>query len=307
MQQLSPGDHEAKLCDICDFLVENPKLQTACRYAGWSGKYIWTHLRRSSEGDPKYLIRWPDRESERRIQFADAVMQARKMWCATYDGVLRADVSIGQPRPQVWQGEQVWEKDSALLTEWGGDTLQAKQAAENLGGVVDYPYKHRVGRSGKLERVPLVIYERAPASLRQHVARSMMPSQYNPPENRQTSTEHTGTVLVVGASLPPYAKNYQAPMEAGTPLQRDLRARLAELRAKGPKHPIPLDENGRKTIVSVQTVPIRPDDPPDRIGRGELPRVDADGVVTRANAPPMISRKGVPPPGGYSMTTGKMT
>lgn len=60
MQQLTLEEFEAKLCDICDFLVENPKLQTACRSVGYSGKYVWTLLRRSSEGDTKYLIRWPD-------------------------------------------------------------------------------------------------------------------------------------------------------------------------------------------------------------------------------------------------------
>jgi len=136
----------------------------------------------------------------------------------------------------------------------------------------------------------------------------LMPTVYNPPENRQVSTEHAGTVLIVGASLPPYAKNYQTPIEAGTPLQRDLRARLAELRSKGPTNPIPKDENGRRTLVSVQTAPARSDNRPDKTGRGALPRLDADGRVTgHGDADPMISRRGVPAPGGYNAITGKPT
>lgn len=230
------------------------------------------------------------------------------MWCATYDGVLRADVTIGQPKVQTFGGAIIWEQDAAALAQWGGDNLQSKEAAERLGGLYDYPFKHKIGKSGRLERIPLVLYEAAPASLRQHVARSLMPTQYNPPENRQIATEHSGQVLVVGASLPPYAKNYRAPMEAATPLQRDLRARLADLRAKGPTNPIPKDEHGRRTIPSIQTAPARSDDRPDGTGRGALPRLDADGnVIGRANAQPMISRRGVPAPGGFNAITGKST
>ena len=78
----------------------------------------------------------------------------------------------------MYQGEQVWEKDPQLLAEWGGDTLVARETAERIGAVLDYPYKHRIGPNGKLERVPLVIYRPAPGNLRTHVARSLMPGEY---------------------------------------------------------------------------------------------------------------------------------
>jgi len=309
--QLDETQFEERLQTLCDFLVENPVLQKASRYAGWSSKYIWTLLKRSSDGDPKFLIRWPDRESEQRIQFCEAVMQARKMWKASFDGELRAAVSVGQPRVSTFQGEVVWQKDAEALAMWGGDTLEAKEAAWRLGGEDDYPYAHRINAKGKRERIPLILYEPAAASLKQHIARSVLPELYNPPEVRTISTEHSGRVLVVGAVKPPYARDYVAPQVADTPLKADLRARLAALRANGPANPVPLDNQGRRTIPPNLGGGSPTNDPAEGIGRGQKPQLDANGVPTGRWADPLVHRKHAdysePGKGGYSMTTGKLT
>ena len=233
MTQILEGEaFENRLCIILDGIVMDPTLERACRRAGYSGKYIWTLIARSGDGNPKFLVRWPDRESEKRIQFVDAIAVARQLHKIKFDHTLRSAVDVGIPIVQTFQGEVVWEKDPALLAQWGGDTKQAKEDAEGLGGIIDYPFKHVIGESGKLERVPLEVYQPAPGNLRQHVARSLMPNLYNPPETRQISTEHSGAVLVLNGGRAPYAKDYTP----DTPIKRDLQQRLADLRAKGPEH-----------------------------------------------------------------------
>jgi hypothetical protein len=300
--QILEGDaFENRLCMILDRIVQDPKLERACRYVGYSPKYIWSMLKRSGDGDPKYLVRWPDRESEQRIQFCDGVELARRLWRVNFDHTLRADVSVGIPVVQTFQGNVVYEKDPALLAQWGGDTQQAREDAERMGGILDYPFKHKVGASGKLERIPLEVMMPAPGALKQHVARSVLPELYNPPENRQVSTQHSGAVLILN-SRPPYAKDY---VET-SPIKRDLQQRLADLRAKGPEHKHAVDAAGHKVIPKIGNGSTA-NDPPERNGYGPTPQIDADGHQVGVKVKSMISAGGVPRPGGYSVTTGKPT
>jgi hypothetical protein len=111
---------------------------------------------------------------------------------------------------------------------------------------------------GKLERIPLVVYDAAPGALRQHVARSVMPNQYNPPEHRHIEAKVASRVLVVQENK--YSRDYRPPAE--TPLQRDMRARLADLRANGPTNKYPLDERGNRTLARMNGSSA--DDPPER-------------------------------------------
>jgi hypothetical protein len=309
-KKLLTGDaFEALLCDFLDIIVQDPHLQRASRAVGRASKWIWAALKRSGENDPKYLVRWPDRECEKRIQFGEAVALARRLHKVQFDATLRSAVDIGIPEIQTFQGDVIWKKDGALLTEWGGDTMEAREAAERLGGIIDYPYEHRMNAQGKLERVPLEIYKPAPGALRQHVARSLIPSEFNPPEVRSISTEHSGAVLILNAHKPAYAKDYK-PDEApapDTPIRRDLMQRLADLRAKGPAHPLPLDKDGRRTIPKLGTPAAAAHDPPERVGFGPVPQVDADGHIVGAKAKPMIGRDGTPAPGGFSAITGRPT
>src|ERR1700692_2930639 len=113
--------------------------------------------------------------------FSSATQSRSRAVCGKSASTTRFAVTLAVASPRCRRSRVIWKKDAALLTQWGGDTLTAKQDAEGLGGVVDYPYKHRIGPDGKLERVPLEIYKPAPGALRQHVARSLLPSEYNPP------------------------------------------------------------------------------------------------------------------------------
>jgi hypothetical protein len=297
-----PELFEEKLAEFCDIVSQDPALERASRRIGYSPKWIWAALKRSGAGDPRYLLRWPDREGEERIQFGDAVTLARRLHKIKLDHTIRAAVDVGIPVVQTFQGEIIWEKDGALLTEWGGDTPEAKEAAERLGDCVDYPFKHRLNVEGKLERIPLEVYQPAPGALRQHVARSLLPSEYNPPEVRQVSTEHSGAVLILNASKPAYAKDFVP----NSPIRQDLHERLAALRAKGPEHKHATDKNGFKTVPKISNGSTS-NDPPERTGHGAVPQVDADGHVVGAKRIPMIDSRGRPAPGGFSGLTGKPT
>jgi hypothetical protein len=303
MTQILEGEQfEERLCLILDRIVQDPTLERACRAAGYSGKYVWTMLKRSGDGDPRYLVRWPDRQSGQRIQFGDAIALARRLHTVKFDHTLRSAVDVGIPIVQTFQGAVCWEQDAALLAEWGGDNPESKETAERIGGVKDYPYKHRIGASGKLERIALEVYQPAPGALRQHVARSLMPGSYNPPENRSIATEHSGRVLILNASRPAYAKDYTP----DTPIKRDLQQRLADLRAKGPEHKHATDAQGHKVIPKIG-LGSTANDPPERNGYGPLPQIDADGHPVGVKVKNMIGRDGKPAPGGYSMITGKPT
>jgi hypothetical protein len=303
MTQILQGtEFEERLCIILDRIVMRPDMEPACRAAGYSPKYIWTMLKRSGDGDPRYLVRWPDREDQQQIQFCDAVLLARRLHTVKFDHTLRSAADVGVPIVQVFQGAVCWEQDAALLAEWGGDNPESKETAERIGGIKDYPFKHRMGNGGKMERIPLEIMQPAPGAFRAHIARSLMPQSYNPPENRQISTEHSGAVMILNGGRPAYAKDFVA----NTPIKRDLQQRLADLRAKGPEHKHATTVDGRKTIPKLGNGSDA-NDPPERNGRGATPQIDADGHQVGVKVKNMISAGGVPRPGGYSLTTGKPT
>ena len=274
MKNLKGKEFEAKLAEILDTISQDPALERAMRLAGYSPKHIWTWLKRSGEGDPRFLVAWPDRKSREKIQFGEAVALARRLHKVKMDATIRSAVDVGVPEVQIHDGEVLYEKDPALLAEWGDD----KEAAERIGGIVDFPYKHIINAQGKRERIPLVLYRPAPAALRQHVIRSLIPSEFNPPEVRQVSSEHSGSVLILNAHRPAYAKDYVPPE---TPIKQDLQQRLADLRARGPMHKHALDKNGHKTVPKIGAGSTS-NDPPERNGYGAAPQVDADRHIVGA-------------------------
>jgi hypothetical protein len=277
-QHIEGEELENRLCAVLDYICSRPKLEPAWRSGmqKTSGKGIWLALKRSQADDPRYLVRWPDRDSDdEKIQFAEAVQLALRLWKLKFSTSLMEDVERGTPEIQMANGAVIYEHDSALLARFGGDTPEARDLAE-LTGIFDYPYKHRTNAAtGEQERIPLVLYKPTAAALRQHVARSLLPG-FNPPEHRSSVTSHTGTVMIVGGDKkpPPYARAPESP------LKRDLRQRLADLRQRQAdgKDRLPHDANGRPTVPQMVGTD-RADDPPERVGNpgrpiGDGPRAE---------------------------------
>lgn len=246
------------LFTVLEFIAQTPVLGQAMKLVGFHPNSIYRWLKLSRDGNPKFLVAWPDPDGEP-IQFADAIVLAQRAHLMNLRGRLMRDVDVGVPRVlRTPQGDIVWEKCPALLSEWGGDTPEARENAERLGGVYDYPYKHRKNAQGKLERIETIVYDPAPGALRIHAARATL-AGWNPSNVSEVDNKHSGRVLIMGATKqgdapPPYAR----PEDNGvSPLKQDLMKRLADLRERGPNNPKPRD------IVRVHGE--RRDDPPEKI------------------------------------------
>jgi hypothetical protein len=244
-----PKPSRETLKQVLDFLVTNPVLSAATRSIGMSEGviFLWAKRSRDDAGDPnsQFSLRWPDDDaSAAPIMFHDALVLARRMWIVNAEARLRSDCDLGRERVlRDPAGNVIWEKDSALLAQWGGDTPQAKIDAEGLGGVYDYPYQHRTNAANQLERVPAIEHVMAAAALRVHLARSLMDG-WNPSSNVEQNTRVSGGVMILKATRqgdappPAYSRAAMAspPM---SPLQEDLIKRLEDLRRDGPKNPRP--------------------------------------------------------------------
>jgi hypothetical protein len=267
-QQLDGEELETALAFMLDYIRSRPKLEPASRAAGFGSKWIWTALKRSEQGDPRYLVRWPDRDAPEKIQLFEAVNLAVRQWKAKFSTTLMQESEEGVPRLQIHGGQVLYEKDPEALARCGGESPEACDFATLLG-YEDYPYRHRTNANGNLERIPLVTYEHVPATLRVHTARSLLPS-FNPPETRHQVTSHTGAVMVIARK--PYQKDY---VPTDLPIRRDLQQRLSELRKTGPKR-LP------------QAAPLT-DDAPENV---------AARLVRRA---PVGIGPGTPAPGGFKV------
>jgi hypothetical protein len=222
------------LASVLDFLVNDPVLANAMRSVGYKPNTVFLWAKLSRDGDERFRLRWPDPEGAE-IWFHDGIVVARQMQCATFEATLRRDCTIGTPRILRQQdGALVYEVDHKAIADWEGDA----DAAKRIGGLHDPFYLH--DQHGA--RVPVVVFDPAPAALRQHVARSVLPG-FNPSDRKEIDAKHSGGVMIVKATrqgdppkaLPPYARERAGlTAEPLTPQQQDLLQRLEDLRAPKP-------------------------------------------------------------------------
>jgi hypothetical protein len=250
------------LCKVLDFLANvSPILADAMRAVGYAPGTVFLWAKLANEGDPRFLIRWPDPEGAE-INFAAGIVLARSMQCAAFEATLRRDVTQGHPRVlRTPAGEVIYEQDHKLIAQWEGDA----DAARTIGGIADPFYVH--DQDGA--RVPVIVFDPAPAMLRTHLARSVLGPQFNPGTNVSIDNRVSGVMTISKAtaqgSPPPYARQKpEMASPADTPLRQDLLKRLADLRANGGA------ANPRPTHQPVYTGSGRPDTgPPECKGDGK--------------------------------------
>lgn len=250
------------LCSVLEALTMSPVLADAMRAFGYSPNTIFAWLSKSRAGDPTFLVRWP-LDSGDAIQFADAVVMAQRAHLMHFAGKLKRDVDIGTPRVlRTPQGDVVWEKDPLLLATYGGDNEKAKEFAETVGGVIDYPYLH----DSTGARVAATVHDASPAALRIHAARSILPG-WNPADRQERDSRIVGRFMIGGAVTQgnkPAALDYARPAKPLTPLQQDLQRQLEHITKHGPAHPVPshpVHVHGRASgdVTERTTEPGRPD------------------------------------------------
>lgn len=258
------------LVTFLDLYTAEPIMADACRALGFAGNTVHSWLAKSRAGDPAFMIYgWPH-DDEPPMQFKEAILLAYKMHLLHLRDRITRDVSVGTPRVlRTPQGDIVWKKSGLLLAQWGGDTSEAREDAERIGGVLDYPYEH--DESGA--RIPEIVFDSAPAALRVHAARALLPG-WNVEDKSTRDLKVQGGVMVLDATLAPGQEALRAlpaPDKIMSKLQEDL---IARMRA-GVKNPAPighvLDAVGRPVGSKL------PDDPPDDV-RHERPHREPQRV-----------------------------
>jgi hypothetical protein len=156
---------------VLDFLVSKPDFTAAAHSigAGRTSKLLFDWINRSNRGDPEFLIDWP--EGSEPQQFAQLILVARKRYIALFEHKLRDEVMSGIPRVQIKDGEIIWARDPKLCADaldpeiW--KMLHGSRAIEDT---------YARDENGAL--VPSVIFESAPAHLKIHVSKGLMPALY---------------------------------------------------------------------------------------------------------------------------------
>ena len=119
-RKLKGKEFEAMLADILDELVRDPAWERACKVVGgFTSKIVWTWIKRSGEGDPKFLVAWPDRKSKEKIQLVEGIALARRLHKVKMDSNIRSAVSEGIPEIQMHDGEVLYEKDAGASRRVG--------------------------------------------------------------------------------------------------------------------------------------------------------------------------------------------
>lgn len=248
------------LIALLNHLVKNPVLSQATKAVGYRSDGIlwqWIAKSRAQIGlkpddpgyDPKWLVQWPDPEGEP-VLLHQAMSTARNITIADFESIIRRDVALGVPTTKrTPNGDVIFEVDYALLAEYG-DGPEAKENAERLGGVIDFPYRHQVNDEGKLERIPVIEHVQSAAALRVHASRALLGhAGFNPSNITDANVRVNGGVIVMDkaakqGNVPSYSREAKLAARAkedtnDTPLRRDLMRRLQAIQTNGPTNPQP--------------------------------------------------------------------
>jgi hypothetical protein len=106
-------DSPAMLRALLNNLVLKPRLRQAAKKAGLHPVTLFNYLRRSRDGDPKYVISWMGRTAAFHIH-ADA---ARKLSIVALDASARDLAINGHDEPRYHDGEPVYKRDPKLVAE----------------------------------------------------------------------------------------------------------------------------------------------------------------------------------------------
>jgi hypothetical protein len=241
---------------VLDSIASKPNLARAMRAIGASESTIFRWLKRSAAGDPDFLVSWPEGEPPR--QFVELVALARRYWSVKWEGQLRDELSEGIPRTVIHDGAIQYRKmDPRKYKEW------------LALGLVDEGDDFERDKHG--QRIPLVVYDAAPAHLKIRGADHLLGWS----ETKKLDVQQrVGGVLIM--------KRSNSSDENESALVRDLRQRLADLEANGPKHSHP------------ETKPVP-------VGRSsDEPRTDP--LPPAPGARPMPNNKRLPAPAATPFT-----
>jgi hypothetical protein len=283
-----------KLRSFLDFICTKPNLTAAGRSIGVDHlSTIWRWIARSNAGDPEFLVDWPEGDPPQ--QFAQLILVARKRWIALFEHQLRNECTDGIPRVQTKDGEIIWARDPKLVAD-----AQDPKLWTMLHG--DRPIEDTYARDERGALVQLVLLDAAPAHLKIHVSKGLMPALYGDRIDinatvRTPSVMHPGdskrVKQIVEVPVKQIAHQQVEPVEQTKPehvaapewdryavhpddrpdivaMKREMRRRLSQPRQLGDPR-IVTGPDGKRSIAQVPIGRDNPDDPPERIGGSDMP------------------------------------
>ena len=300
---------------ILDRLIERPSIAQATRaILGSNSKilYVWCRNaasdRENGVDDSQYLVRdWPGEGDA--TWFDKGIKQTRVMHALNLDSDERDTLSHSE-RYVIEGGKIQWEPDPKVAA----DAI----SMDEFDWLAEYGTRDRSDiwkRDANGALIPLTVRQEQPAQMRIHALRSLLADLWNPPERRETDNRHSLTgALVIGARK-------ELPQREPSPLETDLRARLAAIRANPdrpsarPSAPVEVmgrGDQGPRENVSQPSNEAPPDirnhprayEAPAPQPKPEAPPVDYRRPTKRLDAQ---DRGGSMPSGGISMTTGRHT
>jgi hypothetical protein len=226
------------------------------------------------------------------VLFREGVQIAKAMCLAAWDLQIRNEVRDGIPRMAMTDKGPVWLEDERIILELGPNP--DPELIYLYFGQRDTFLRQPNPETGELERVPRIVMDPCPAHLKIHALKSLMPDTFNPIDHRQIDaniSEVSVSHLIVGNK--PVAK--QENEMSHSELVADLKQRLAELEAHGPKNPRPErpvfvgkpeDEppEKQKRPSNIHGAPMVALPPPTREDRGEQDHIGRGGPDPSENA-----------------------
>jgi hypothetical protein len=156
------------LTAFLEFISKKPNLAAAARSIGISEAAVFNWLHRSAADqkaaniDSPFRLSWP--EGSEPAYFHELIGRARARYKLLFEAQLRDEVTNGIPRVQTRDGQVVYQLDPQFVG-WSDKDMEA------LG----FDLSERYLRDSKGNAIPLVLNESAPAHLKIHVSRALLP------------------------------------------------------------------------------------------------------------------------------------
>jgi hypothetical protein len=172
---------------LLDFLVARPRLGAAMQAIGHAEKTIFALLKKSAAGDPRLVMSWP-KDSEAR-PFHELVVEARRKNVIVFEAAMRSEALEGIPRVVLHDGEIQYQRDPRFVG-WSDADMVA------LG----FDLSQRYLRDKNGNAIPLVVMDSAPAHLKIHMLKSLIPQTYGEKKTLDVNNRINGSVMVLGAT-----------------------------------------------------------------------------------------------------------
>lgn len=291
---------QEKLRALLDAIADGKSMAQATALAyGTRSKTAWVHVRNSRKekeagiepSECRYWVYdWPEKAEGHHL--CDAYLMALNISKLNFHMETLAEIRQST-RPVIEGGKIMYEVDHELIALYEGDADIAR-----LCGVHDPFYKHDPLTGA---RIPLRVRDRTSAALTLKALAAVNPEQWDRPTQVDV-TKKVQAVLTVGVHKPERSQS---------PLEQDLRSRLAAIRAAkegeritAPSHPVQVHGRGSDGPTERTSTPNSDDAarplPPPRALPPPQPQISyarqrPNNRLDREDAP----NHGAPPPGGF--------